>query len=64
MSRFPNYHTRQLLAAGLQEALDSWGWAVNKLVTITSDCGANIKKDVHINNWVRLHTAIGVCNSY
>lgn len=60
MSHFPNYRTGELLAAGLQEALDSWGWVVHKLVAITTDCGANIKKDVHINNWTRLHTAVGM----
>lgn len=62
---FPDNHTGQLLAAGLQEALDSWGLSEQKLVAITTDNGANIKK-FKLNNWTRLqcfghrlHLAVG-----
>ncbi|XP_061608235.1 E3 SUMO-protein ligase ZBED1-like [Phyllopteryx taeniolatus] len=64
-SYFPEDHTGELLAAGLQEALDSWGLSEKKLVAITTDNGANIKKAVELNNWTglqcfghRLHLAI------
>ncbi|XP_019715163.1 zinc finger BED domain-containing protein 1-like [Hippocampus comes] len=65
-SYFPDEHTGELLAAGLQEALDSWGLPQNKLVAITTDDGDNIKKAVELNKWTglqcfghRLHRAIG-----
>ncbi|KAK0144040.1 Zinc finger BED domain-containing protein 1 [Merluccius polli] len=53
-SYFPEDHTGELLAAGLHEALDSWGLSEEKLVAITTDNGANIKKAIELNNWTRL----------
>ncbi|XP_063742293.1 E3 SUMO-protein ligase ZBED1-like [Eleginops maclovinus] len=53
-SYFPDDHTGELLAAGLQEALDSWGLSEQKLVAITTDNGANIKKAIELNHWTRL----------
>ncbi len=65
-SYFPEDHTVELLAAGLQEALDSWGFSEHRLVAITTDSGTNIIKAVELNNWTRLqcfghrlHLAIG-----
>ncbi len=65
-SYFPDDHTGEFLSAGLQEALDCWGLSVQKLVAITTDSGANIKKAIELNNWTRLqcfghrlHLAIG-----
>ncbi|XDV25933.1 hypothetical protein PO909_029757 [Leuciscus waleckii] len=52
-SYFPDDHTGELLAAGLKEAFDSWG-SEQKLVAITTDSGANIKKAIELNNWTRL----------
>lgn len=63
---FPDDHTGEILAAGLQEALDSWGLLEHRLVAITTDSGANIVKAVELNSWTRLqcfghrlHIAIG-----
>ncbi|XP_073667609.1 E3 SUMO-protein ligase ZBED1-like [Paramisgurnus dabryanus] len=53
-SYFPNDHTGEFLAAGLKEAFDSWGLSEQKLVAITTDSGANIKKAIELNNWTRL----------
>ncbi|RXN23605.1 zinc finger BED domain-containing 1-like protein [Labeo rohita] len=53
-SFFPDDHTGELLAAGLQEALDSWGLSEHRLVAITTDSGANIIKAIELNNWTRL----------
>ena len=65
-SYIPDDHTGEVLAAGLQEALDSWGLSEQRLVAITTDSGANIIKAVELNNWTRLqcfshrlHLAIG-----
>lgn len=52
---FPDEHTDELLAAGLQEALDCWGLSEQNLVAITADSGANVKKASKLNNWTRLH---------
>ncbi|KAE8575740.1 hypothetical protein XENTR_v10003928 [Xenopus tropicalis] len=64
-SFFPDDHTGELLAAGLQEALDSWGLSEHRLVAITTDNGANIIKAIELHNWTRfqcfghrLHLAI------
>ncbi|XP_077403113.1 E3 SUMO-protein ligase ZBED1-like isoform X4 [Vanacampus margaritifer] len=64
-SYFPDDHTGELLAAGLQEVLDSWGLPENKLVAITTDDGEDVKKAVEINKWAglqcfghKLHLAI------
>ncbi|XP_073689131.1 E3 SUMO-protein ligase ZBED1-like [Garra rufa] len=53
-SFFPDDHTGELLAAGLQEVLDSWGLSEHRLVAITTDSGANIIKAIELNNWTRL----------
>ncbi|XP_077361925.1 E3 SUMO-protein ligase ZBED1-like isoform X2 [Festucalex cinctus] len=53
-SYFPDDHTGELLAAGLQEALDSWGLPEKKLVAITTDNGENVTKAVELNRWSRL----------
>ncbi len=65
-SYFPDDHIGKLLATGLQDALDCWGLSMQKLVAITTDSGANIKKAIKLNNWTRLqcfghrlHLAIG-----
>lgn len=53
-SFFPEDHTAELIAEGLLEALQSWRLDEKKLVAITTDSGANIKKAVQLNNWIRL----------
>nr|XP_061801662.1 E3 SUMO-protein ligase ZBED1-like [Nerophis lumbriciformis] len=53
-SYFPDDHTEEILAAGLQEALDSWGLSDKKLMAITTDNGDNIKKAVQLNGWLGL----------
>ncbi|XP_056383565.1 E3 SUMO-protein ligase ZBED1-like [Hyla sarda] len=53
-SFFPDDHIGELLSAGLQEALDSWGLSEQRLVAITTDSGANILKAIQLNNWIRL----------
>ncbi|XP_037124783.1 E3 SUMO-protein ligase ZBED1-like [Syngnathus acus] len=53
-SYFPEDHTGELLAAGLQEALESWGLSEEKLVAITTDDGEKVTKAVELNRWTRL----------
>ncbi len=53
-SYFPDDHIGKLLATGLQDALDCWGLSMQKLVAITTDSGAIIKKAIKLNNWTRL----------
>uniref|UniRef100_A0A803JGT7 BED-type domain-containing protein n=1 Tax=Xenopus tropicalis TaxID=8364 RepID=A0A803JGT7_XENTR len=73
-SYFPDDHTGELLAAGLQEALDSWGVSEHRLVAITTGNGASIIKAIDLNNWTkipvlcsqaspndRIQCAVGVC---
>lgn len=70
-SYFPDDYTSELLALGLQESLDFWELSEEKLVAITTDNGANIKKAIELNNWTRLqcfghrlHLAILQCFPY
>uniref|UniRef100_A0A1B8XTJ4 BED-type domain-containing protein n=1 Tax=Xenopus tropicalis TaxID=8364 RepID=A0A1B8XTJ4_XENTR len=53
-SYFPDDHTGELLAAGLQEALDSWGVSEHRLVAITTGNGASIIKAIDLNNWTKI----------
>ncbi|XP_051784492.1 E3 SUMO-protein ligase ZBED1-like [Erpetoichthys calabaricus] len=52
-SYFPNDHTGELLAAGLLEALNSWGLAEQRQVAITMD-KTGVKDE-------RIQRAVGVC---
>ncbi len=63
---FPDDHTAEILSAGLEDALTSWGLSEDRQVCITTDNGANIVKAVSLKNWTRLqcfghrlHLAIG-----
>lgn len=63
---FPEDHTAEILSAGLEDALASWGLSEDRQVCITTDNGANIVKAVSLKNWTRLqcfghrlHLAIG-----
>lgn len=51
---FPEDHTGEIIAAGLSEALTSWGLSEEKQVCITTDSGTNIVKATSLNNWTRL----------
>ena len=51
---FPEDHTGEIIAAGLSEALASWGLSEDKQVCITTDSGTNIVKATSLNNWTRL----------
>ncbi len=63
---FPEDHTGEIIAAGLSEALASWGLSEDKQVCITTDSGTSIVKATSLNNWTRLqcfghrlHSAVG-----
>lgn len=65
-SFFPDDHTGELIAQGLQDALMSWNLSETRQVCITTDNGNNIIKTVSLNEWTRLqcfghrlHLAIG-----
>uniref|UniRef100_A0A9J7ZG55 Uncharacterized protein n=1 Tax=Cyprinus carpio carpio TaxID=630221 RepID=A0A9J7ZG55_CYPCA len=51
---FPDDHTAEILSAGLEDALASWGLSEDRQVCITTDNGANIVKAVSLKNWTRL----------
>ena len=63
---FPDDHTGEIIAQGLQDALMSWNLTEARQVCITTDNGSNIVKAVSLNKWKRLqcfghrlHLAIG-----
>ncbi len=45
---FPDDHTAEILSAGLEDALASWGLSEDHHVCITTDNGANIVKAVSL----------------
>ncbi|XP_053506474.1 E3 SUMO-protein ligase ZBED1-like [Ictalurus furcatus] len=51
---FPEDHTGEAIAAGLTDALASWGLSEERQVCITTDSGTNIIKAVELNRWRRL----------
>ncbi|XP_072563330.1 E3 SUMO-protein ligase ZBED1-like [Paramormyrops kingsleyae] len=51
---FPEDHTGEAIAAGLADALASWGLSDEKQVCITTDSGTNIIKAAELNGWTRL----------
>ncbi|KAJ4933834.1 hypothetical protein JOQ06_006643 [Pogonophryne albipinna] len=53
-SFFPEDHTGEIIAQGLQEALLSWNLPEARQVCITTDNGSNIVKAVSLNKWKRL----------
>ncbi|XP_060764691.1 E3 SUMO-protein ligase ZBED1-like [Neoarius graeffei] len=53
-SFFPQDHTGEAIAQGLEEALASWSLQEERLVCITTDSGANIVKAASLNQWTRL----------
>uniref|UniRef100_A0AAR2J935 BED-type domain-containing protein n=1 Tax=Pygocentrus nattereri TaxID=42514 RepID=A0AAR2J935_PYGNA len=71
-SYFPEDHTGELIAQGLQDALASWSLREDRMVCMTTDSGANVVSALRINKWKRLpcfghrlhiaiDRAIGVC---
>ncbi|XP_057183139.1 E3 SUMO-protein ligase ZBED1-like [Triplophysa rosa] len=54
MAYFPDDHTAEILSAGLEDALASWGLSEDRQVCITTDNAANIVKAVSLNHWTRL----------
>nr|XP_023647276.1 zinc finger BED domain-containing protein 4-like [Paramormyrops kingsleyae] len=51
---FPEDHTGEAIAAGLADALASWGLSDEQQVCITTDSGTNIIKAAELNGWTRL----------
>lgn len=51
---FPEDHTGEAIAAGLSDALASWGLSEDRQVCITTDSGTNIIKAAELNGWTRL----------
>lgn len=51
---FPEDHTGETIAAGLTDALASWGLSDDHQVCITTDSGTNIIKAAELNSWTRL----------
>ncbi|XP_059410212.1 E3 SUMO-protein ligase ZBED1-like [Carassius carassius] len=51
---FPEDHTGESIAAGLADALASWGLREDRQVCITTDSGTNIIKAAELNRWTRL----------
>ncbi|XP_073719120.1 E3 SUMO-protein ligase ZBED1-like [Misgurnus anguillicaudatus] len=51
---FPEDHTGEAIAAGLADALASWGLDEDRQVCITTDSGTNVIKAAELNKWTRL----------
>ncbi|KAL6473716.1 hypothetical protein MHYP_G00172770 [Metynnis hypsauchen] len=51
---FPEDHTGEAIAAGLADALASWGLGEDRQVCITTDSGTNVIKAAELNGWTRL----------
>lgn len=51
---FPDSHTGENIAFGLQEVLASWDLHVDRQVCITTDNGGNVVKATELNKWIRL----------
>ncbi|KAL7872219.1 hypothetical protein SRHO_G00072020 [Serrasalmus rhombeus] len=51
---FPEDHTGEATAAGLVDALTSWGLGEDHQVCVTTDSGTNVIKAAELNGWTRL----------
>nr|XP_054600927.1 E3 SUMO-protein ligase ZBED1-like [Nothobranchius furzeri] len=51
---FPEDHTGEHIAAGLREALETWGLKEENMTCMTTDSGSNMVKALDLNGWTRL----------
>ncbi|XP_017555590.1 E3 SUMO-protein ligase ZBED1-like [Pygocentrus nattereri] len=51
---FPEEHTGEAVAAGLADALVSWGLGEDRQICVTTDSGTNVIKAAELNGWTRL----------
>ncbi|KAJ4932225.1 hypothetical protein JOQ06_011004 [Pogonophryne albipinna] len=53
-SYFPDDHTGEIIAQGLQDSLASWKLREDSLVCMTTDSGSNMIKALRLTEWPNL----------